>query len=103
MYNIIDKDKNITQKLCVNCNSIKYIKNFYEKDSNCIKCRSLLNKEKRIQLKETMKILYEKMDKLQNINNMLIEKNIKKDKLNRKLQDELNNIKDRYKRNGIQL
>lgn len=88
-------------KNCSNCDIFKSYNDFYDKDSKCIKCRSIINKQKRSNNRKTLIDFQDKMEKLQGLNNMLIEENIKKDKIITELYEEIKELKNKHKRNGI--
>lgn len=100
MNNILDKDKNVINKYCKRCNVLKPFDNFYKGELKCKNCKYLIQKEKIESTKQLIKMLYDKIEKLHNINNMLIENNIKKDAEIKILRDENERLKILKKRNG---
>lgn len=100
MNNIIDKDNNIVNKYCKSCNLLKPNDDFYKGELKCKRCKYLCQKEKTESKKSLIKYLQDKIEKTQNINNMLIENNIKKDGEIKILRTENDKLKILNKRNG---
>lgn len=100
MNNILDKDNNVINKYCKKCNELKTVDDFYKDELKCKNCKYLNQKEKIESTKQLIKSLYDKIEKLHNINNMLIENNIKKDTEIILLRDENEKLKILKKRKG---
>lgn len=91
---------NILNIYCRSCNLLKTNEDFYNGELKCKKCKYLSQKEKIESTKQLIKTLYDKIEKVQNINNMLIENNINKDTEIKILRDENEKLKIFKKRNG---
>lgn len=100
MNNILDKDNNVIKKYCKNCKILKTIDSYYKWELKCKECKYLYQKEKTESTKQLIKNLQDKLNKTQDINNMLIENNIKKDIEIKTLRDENEKLKMANKRKG---
>ncbi len=69
------------ERKCSNCDIFKYYNEFYDKDSKCMNCRSIINKQKRLNNRKTL------------INFQ--------DKIITTLYEEIKELKNKYKRNGM--
>lgn len=82
-----------TKKKCKSCNEDKNKSDFYGRDIKCKECKSLEQKDRNKHKKDLTKTLNEKIDKLQDINNQLIESLLQKDLEIQNLTKEINKLK----------
>lgn len=98
MNNILDKDNNIIKKICKICNLLKNKDEFYNNDTRCKECKYIYQKERNESTKQMIKELQNKLDKIQFINNIMIENILKKDTEIQTLREEIYKIKEKDKR-----
>lgn len=82
----------MSTKYCKFCEKTKNKSDFYEKDAKCKQCKFLYQKDRLNNNKNSTKSLSNKIDKLQDINNQLIESLLKKDLEIERLTKELNKV-----------
>lgn len=80
-------------KKCKGCNKIKDKSDFYGRDIKCKECKSSEQKDRIKHKKDLTKTLNEKIDKIQDINNKLIESLLQKDLEIQNLTKEINKLK----------
>lgn len=98
--NILDKDNNIIKKYCKICKTLKINTEFYKGELKCKNCKYLCQKEKIESTKILIKNLQDRIEKMQDINNMLVENNVIKDIEIKELRKENTELKLLNKRNG---
>lgn len=83
----------MSTKYCKFCDKTKNKSDFYDKDAKCKQCKFLYQKDRLNNNKNSTKSLNNKIDKIQDINNKLIESLLKKDLEIEKLTEEINKLK----------
>lgn len=82
----------MSTKYCKFCEKTKNQSDFYPRDAKCKQCKFLYQKDRLNNNKDSNKSLNNKIDKLQDINNQLIESLLKKDLEIERLTKELNKV-----------
>jgi recombinational DNA repair protein (RecF pathway) len=83
----------MSTKKCIVCKEDKDKSDFYTREAKCKECKKQYQKELLQHNRDSTKLLKEKIDKIRDINDQLIESNLEKDLEIKRLNEEINKLK----------